>query len=75
MDQEQNVELVDAVAEGHDMKNAEAQSVAATDKVAQRCQIHTYQTITFFLTFVNETLALLWPNSTFMAGQNWNQKL
>ena len=34
MDQEQNVELVDAVAEGHDMKNAEAQSVAATDKAA-----------------------------------------
>ena len=30
MDQEQNVELVDAVAEGHDMKNAEDQSVAAT---------------------------------------------
>lgn len=34
MDQEQNVELVDAVAEGHDMKNAEDQSVAATAAAA-----------------------------------------
>jgi len=34
MDQEQNVELVDAVAEGHDMKNAEDQSVAATATAA-----------------------------------------
>jgi Mg/Co/Ni transporter MgtE len=34
MDQEQNVELVDDVAEGHDMKNAEDQSVAATATAA-----------------------------------------
>lgn len=34
MDQEQNVELQDDVAEGHDMKNAEAQSVAATNTAA-----------------------------------------
>lgn len=32
MDQEQNVELVDDVAEGHDMKNAEDQSVSSVDK-------------------------------------------
>lgn len=32
MDEENSVELHDDVAEGHDMKNAEAQSVAATDK-------------------------------------------
>ena len=34
MDQEQNVELVDAVAEGHDIKNAEDQSVASTAAAA-----------------------------------------
>lgn len=34
MDQEQNVELRDDVAEGHDMKNAESQSVDATGKAA-----------------------------------------
>lgn len=32
MDEENSIELQDEVAEGHDMKNAEAQSVAATDK-------------------------------------------
>ena len=34
MDEENNIELQDEVAEGHDMKNAEQQSVASVDKAA-----------------------------------------
>ena len=34
MDEENNIELQDEVAEGHDMKNAEPQSVASVDKAA-----------------------------------------